>query len=95
MGEIMADTTTEQRAKSKKVGALRGLWPFLRPYRPMMITAGLALVLTASVSLILPLAVRRVIALDQAPRDHDPDRDRAQHQQTEQHACRDADRAAL
>lgn len=41
------------------------------------------------------LAVRRVIALDQAPRDHDPDRDRAQHQQTEQHACRDADRAAL
>ncbi|MFC3182622.1 ABC transporter transmembrane domain-containing protein [Cypionkella sinensis] len=57
----MADTTTEQRAKSKKVGALRGLWPFLRPYRPMMITAGLALVLTASVSLILPMAVRRVI----------------------------------
>ncbi|MDZ4392706.1 ABC transporter transmembrane domain-containing protein [Cypionkella sp.] len=57
----MADTTTEQRAKSKKVGALRGLWPFLRPYRPMMITAGLALILTASVSLILPMAVRRVI----------------------------------
>lgn len=57
----MADTTTEQRAASKKVGALRGLWPFLRPYRPMMITAGLALVLTASVSLILPMAVRRVI----------------------------------
>lgn len=57
----MAETTTEQRAKSKKVGALRGLWPFLRPYRPMMITAGLALILTASVSLILPMAVRRVI----------------------------------
>ena len=61
MGDHMADTTTEQRAKSKKVGALRGLWPFLRPYRPMMIAAGLALVLTASVSLILPMAVRRVI----------------------------------
>lgn len=57
----MADTTTEQRAASKKVGALRGLWPFLRPYRPMMITAGCALVLTASVSLMLPMAVRRVI----------------------------------
>ncbi|WP_299481967.1 ABC transporter transmembrane domain-containing protein [Cypionkella sp.] len=57
----MADTTIEQRASSKKVGALRGLWPFLRPYRPMMITAGLALILTASVSLILPMAVRRVI----------------------------------
>ncbi|MDB5666535.1 MAG: ATP-binding cassette protein [Cypionkella sp.] len=61
MGDSMADTTIEQRASSKKVGALRGLWPFLRPYRPMMITAGLALILTASVSLILPMAVRRVI----------------------------------
>ncbi|MDP1577347.1 MAG: ABC transporter transmembrane domain-containing protein, partial [Cypionkella sp.] len=57
----MAETTIEQRAASKKVGALRGLWPFLRPYRLMMITAGLALILTASVSLILPMAVRRVI----------------------------------
>ena len=61
MGKIMAETTIEQRAASKKVGALRGLWPFLRPYRLMMITAGLALILTASVSLILPMAVRRVI----------------------------------
>ncbi|GLS88848.1 ABC transporter [Cypionkella aquatica] len=57
----MADTTTEQRAASKKVGALRGLWPFIRPYRAMVITAALALILTASVSLILPMAVRRVI----------------------------------
>ena len=41
------------------------------------------------------LAVRRVIALDQVPRDHDPDRDRPQHQKAQQHAGRDADRAAL
>ncbi|HQU68747.1 MAG TPA: ABC transporter transmembrane domain-containing protein [Albidovulum sp.] len=52
---------TEDRAASKKVGALSGLMPFLRPYRGMIVMAGLALVLTASVSLVLPLAVRRVI----------------------------------
>jgi ATP-binding cassette, subfamily B, bacterial len=52
---------TEDRATSKQVGALSGLGPFLRPYRGMIVLAGMALVLTASVSLILPLAVRRVI----------------------------------
>ena len=51
----------EQRATSKKVGALGGLWPFIRPYRGMVIVAGLALCLTATVSLVLPMAVRRVV----------------------------------
>ncbi|MEO6299759.1 MAG: ABC transporter transmembrane domain-containing protein [Paracoccaceae bacterium] len=51
----------EDRAKSRQVGALRGLAPFIRPYRGMVLMAGLALILTASVSLVLPLAVRRVI----------------------------------
>ncbi|MCG7574069.1 MAG: ABC transporter transmembrane domain-containing protein [Thalassovita mediterranea] len=51
----------EDREKSKHVGALRELWPFLRPYRMLAALAGLALVLTASVSLMLPLAVRRVV----------------------------------
>ena len=54
-------TVTEDRARSRRVGALSGLWPFLAPYRGMIVMAGLALVLTASVSLLLPLAVRRVI----------------------------------
>ncbi|MEZ5778224.1 MAG: ABC transporter transmembrane domain-containing protein [Paracoccaceae bacterium] len=53
--------TTEERASSKQVGALRGLAPFLRPYRGLVIGAGIALVLTASISLLLPLAVRRVV----------------------------------
>ena len=57
----MAEDAKDQREKSKRVGALRGLWPFIRPYRPMVITAALALVVTASVSLIMPMAVRRVI----------------------------------
>lgn len=51
----------ETRAPSRKVGALRGLVPFIRPYRRMVVLAGLALVTTASVSLVLPLAVRRVV----------------------------------
>lgn len=56
----MADSI-EDRAKSKQVGALRGLLPFVRPYRSMVILAMMALVLTASVSLIMPLAVRQVV----------------------------------
>jgi len=54
-------SSDEDREKSKQVGALRELWPFLRPYRGLAALAGLALVLTASVSLMLPLAVRRVV----------------------------------
>lgn len=57
----MADTTTEERPRSKQVGALRGLLPFIRPYRLYAAVAGAALVLTATVSLILPMAVRRVV----------------------------------
>lgn len=52
---------TEERAKSKKVGALAALWPFVRPYRLMVLIAGLALILTSTVSLVLPMAVRRVV----------------------------------
>lgn len=51
----------EEREKSKRVGALRGLVPFLRPYRGQTIAAILALILTAAVALVLPLAVRRVV----------------------------------
>ncbi|MES2541740.1 MAG: ABC transporter transmembrane domain-containing protein [Pseudomonadota bacterium] len=58
----MSDSSAvEDRPKSKQVGALRGLVPFLWPYRVLLGLALMALILTASVSLILPLAVRRVI----------------------------------
>ncbi|MCX7288541.1 MAG: ABC transporter transmembrane domain-containing protein [Rhodobacterales bacterium] len=59
----MSDTSgaTEDRPKSKRVGALRGLAPFVWPYRGLVALAVLALILTAGVSLILPLAVRRVV----------------------------------
>ena len=55
-------TNSEQeREKSKNMGALRGLAPFMRPYRVQIILALLALTLTATVSLALPMAVRRVV----------------------------------
>lgn len=56
-----AGSSDEERDKSRDMGALRALVPFLKPYRLLLAAAGLALVLTASLSLILPLAVRRVV----------------------------------
>ena len=50
-----------EREKSKRVGALRDLGPFLRPYRLLVVMAGFALTMTAALSLALPLAVRRVV----------------------------------
>ncbi len=51
----------EERASSKQIGALKALWPFVYPYKLIMFAALGALILTACVSLVLPLAVRRVI----------------------------------
>ena len=50
-----------EREKSKQIGVLGALWPYMRPYCLLMIAAICALVLTAMISLTLPLAVRRVI----------------------------------
>jgi len=51
----------EEREKSKQLGGLSALWPFVKPYRGLVVAALMALVLTAGVSLTLPLAVRRVV----------------------------------
>ena len=50
-----------ERAKSRNVRALGALWPFVVPYRGHLVAALTALVFTAIVSLVLPLAVRRVV----------------------------------
>ena len=55
------DAPDESRPKSRRVGALAALAPFLAPYRALIAAAAVALVLTAGVSLILPIAVRRVV----------------------------------
>ncbi|WP_287885995.1 MULTISPECIES: ABC transporter transmembrane domain-containing protein [Paracoccus] len=49
------------RPTTKRIGALRALWPFILPYRGLLAAALLALTLTAGISLVLPLAVRRVV----------------------------------
>ena len=51
----------KERQPSKKLGALSGLLPFLFPYKGLIVASGLALIITAGLSLVLPLAVRRVI----------------------------------
>ncbi len=53
--------TDQERASSRKIGVLSALWPYMRPYSLLIAAAILALTLTAVVSLILPLAVRRVV----------------------------------
>ncbi|UWQ92456.1 ATP-binding cassette domain-containing protein [Rhodobacteraceae bacterium M382] len=56
-----APNATEERETSRQVGVLAALWPFMRPYRFLMFAAVCALTLTATLSLTLPLAVRRVV----------------------------------
>jgi ATP-binding cassette subfamily B protein len=46
----------EDREKSRDLGALRQLWPFMAPYTGLMAASILALVMTAIVSLTLPIA---------------------------------------
>ncbi len=57
----MSQTDTEDRPPARDIGALRRLAPFLRPYRLLATGAGVALVITAALSLVLPMAVRRVV----------------------------------
>ncbi|MDO7631192.1 MAG: ABC transporter transmembrane domain-containing protein, partial [Loktanella sp.] len=60
----MADipiASTEDRATSKKIGAMAQLWPFVKPYRAMVVMALVALTFTAMISLVMPLAARQVV----------------------------------
>lgn len=56
-----AHKAEEERAKSKNISALKTLWPFVLPYHRLALNAVVALMLTASLSLVLPIAVRRVV----------------------------------
>jgi len=51
----------EDRARSRRIGILAALWPYMRPYLALILASGVALVFTSMVSLTLPLAVRRVV----------------------------------
>ncbi len=56
-----AAADTDKRPKARTLRPLKALWPFIRPYRHIALAALFALVFTAAISLILPLAVRRVV----------------------------------
>ncbi|WP_369929925.1 ABC transporter transmembrane domain-containing protein [Xanthomonas sp. NCPPB 2632] len=53
--------TVERREKSKKVGVLRNLWPFLRPHKSLAIGWLVFLGISSGASLTLPVAVRHII----------------------------------
>ncbi|MEM9710116.1 MAG: ABC transporter transmembrane domain-containing protein [Pseudomonadota bacterium] len=61
----MADTASpiseKDRSPSRNVRALAALGPFIWPYKGLLVAAFFALIVTASVSLALPIAVRRVV----------------------------------
>ncbi|MEM7496816.1 MAG: ABC transporter transmembrane domain-containing protein [Pseudomonadota bacterium] len=58
---------SDERAKSKKLAPLRGLLPFLAPYRTRIILVSVALVLAAGFTLMVPIAFGRVIdVIDQS-----------------------------
>lgn len=52
---------SQDRKKGKNVSVLRGLIPFLKPYKILVAAALFMLTFTAAISLILPLAVRGVV----------------------------------
>ena len=52
---------SQQKSSGAKISKLRDLTPFMRPYLGLVTAAVVALVLTAGLSLTLPVAVRRVI----------------------------------
>jgi ATP-binding cassette subfamily B protein len=53
--------TVERREKSRNIGALRNLWPFLRPHKNLAIGWLFFLGISSGSSLLLPVALRHII----------------------------------
>ncbi len=60
-GTVQPAGPAEERPKSHNIASLKGLVPFLRPYRGTIIGVALALIAAAGFTLVLPVAFRRVI----------------------------------
>ncbi|MEO1563715.1 MAG: ABC transporter transmembrane domain-containing protein [Pseudomonadota bacterium] len=58
---LLAEVDVNERPKSTNIHALRGLAPFFRPHRVAIYIAFVALIVTACLSLILPLAIRQIV----------------------------------
>lgn len=57
----MANDSTKPPASARKLSALAGLWPFLRPYRARVALAFILLCLASATILLVPLAFRDLI----------------------------------
>ena len=57
----MSDTAHDTPRPSRRLGALRGLWPFLKPHRALAVGWLVFLGLSSGASLTLPLAFRHII----------------------------------
>ncbi|MGH8160046.1 MAG: ABC transporter transmembrane domain-containing protein [Rhodanobacter sp.] len=57
----MSDATIDTPRPARRIGALRGLWPFLKPHRALAIGWLVFLGLSSGASLVLPLAFRHII----------------------------------
>lgn len=51
----------ERRAKSRNIGALRNLWPFMKPHKGLVFGWLIFLALSSGASLALPPALRHII----------------------------------
>lgn len=56
-----SEEDARRRPRSRRLGPLRGLLPFLAPYKSVIVGAFVALVASTAVTLIIPLTVRQVI----------------------------------
>jgi ATP-binding cassette subfamily B protein len=57
----MSDAATDTSRPARRIGALRELWPFLKPHRALALGWLLFLALSSGASLALPMAFRHII----------------------------------
>ncbi|MEY2115357.1 MULTISPECIES: ABC transporter transmembrane domain-containing protein [Rhodanobacter] len=57
----MSDAAADTPRPARRIGALRELWPFLKPHRALALGWLLFLALSSGASLVLPLAFRHII----------------------------------
>src|ERR1700750_2787230 len=59
--EAKVSMSDDRKERTRKIGALRNLWPFLKPHKGLAIGWLVFLGLSSGASLVLPLAVRHII----------------------------------
>lgn len=57
----MSDSSTDKPRSVRRVGALRQLWPFIKPHRALALGWLFFLALSSGASLVLPMAFRHII----------------------------------